>query len=229
MGDFSGASVRWQLDYSQLADSECASIQQLFEAAEGRLQPFTFLDPAGNLLLWSEDWSKPVWTADPLLQVAPGMQDPLGGNSAVQLTNGAQTFQRVLQLIDGPSWFRYCFSVYLRCDVSTTVHLIASAAGQEIWTACAIGSAWTRWMTAAKLSVEQDGVSFGVQLPAGSRIEAFGAQVEAQPAAGIYKRTTDHAGVYRKTRFASDVIAVTASSLNQNSVSVQLISSLSES
>ena len=45
--------------------------------------------------------------------------------------NTAQTTQRILQNIAGPSWFQYCFSVYLRAAASTTVQILLSATGQE--------------------------------------------------------------------------------------------------
>ena len=80
---------RWQLQYSGLTDGEWASIEQLFEATEGRLATFTFLDPTDNLLMWSEDWTKTVWTADPLLQLVNGIPDPVGASNAMQLTNTA--------------------------------------------------------------------------------------------------------------------------------------------
>src|SRR5271166_2970558 len=99
MADPGSQKIRWQLRYSDLTDSERASIENLFEAAGGQLNTFTFLDPTGNLLTWSEDWTQTAWTADPLLQVSGGAQDPLGGSEAMQLTNTAQTAQQIIQSI----------------------------------------------------------------------------------------------------------------------------------
>src|SRR5271163_4783597 len=93
MADTGTQKVQWQLRYSDLTDGERSSIESLFEAAEGQLNTFTFLDPTGNVLMWSEDWTQAVWTADPLLQVTAGVADPLGGSAAMQLTNTAQTTQ----------------------------------------------------------------------------------------------------------------------------------------
>src|SRR5258708_40136216 len=73
MSDPGAAVVRWRLRYSNLADEEWAPLDQLFEAAQGRLATFTFLDPMDNLLMWSEDWTRPVWSSDPLLQVSAGV------------------------------------------------------------------------------------------------------------------------------------------------------------
>jgi hypothetical protein len=226
MADAGAEKVQWRLQYSSLTDSERSSIQDLFEAAEGQLTTFTFLDPTDNLLMWSEDWTQAVWTADPLLQVAGGVQDPLGGNTAMQLTNTAQTTQQIVQSTAGPSSNLYCYSVYVRSDVPATIQLVVESTGHVSLTPLTTGTGWMRATTSGSLSVQQDGVGFGVQLPAGVRVDAFGAQVEAQPAAGLYKKTIDRGGVYSRTRFASDLLSITADAPNQDSCQVDLISSL---
>ena len=226
MADTGAQKVQWQLRYSDLTDGERSSIESLFEAAEGQLNTFTFLDPTDNLLMWSEDWTQAVWTADPLLQVAGGVQDPLGGSAAVQLTNTAQTTQQVVQTTGGPSSFVYCYSVYVRSNAPATIQLVVTATGQTGLTAVTTNASWMRVSTSGSFSVQQDGIGFGVQLPAGVQVDAFGAQVEAQPAAGLYKKTIDLAGVYSSTRFSSDLFLVTATAPNQNSCQIGLTSSL---
>ena len=227
IGDGAESLIRWQLQYSNLTDGEWSSIEELFEAAEGRLATFTFLDPTNNLLSWSEDWSKPIWAGDPMLQILQGAQDPFGGNNAVQLTNTSQTTQRIIQQIAGASWFRYCHSLYLRSDTPTVVGLVVSATGEELVASFTTGPNWTRFVQPTDLSVRTDGVGFGIQLPAGARIQVFGAQVEAQEAPGAYKKTVDRCGVYAKTRFDSDALRISASAPGQYSSVVTLVSRLS--
>jgi hypothetical protein len=226
MADTGAQRVQWQLRYSDLTDGERSAIEGLFAAAQGQLNTFTFLDPTDNLLMWSEDWMQTVWTADPLLQVAGGVQDPFGGNSAMRLTNTAQTVQQIIQSTNGPSSFVYCFSVYVRSSVPATIQLVVTATGETALTAVATSASWRRATASGSLSVQHDGISFGVQLPAGAQVDAFGAQVEAQPGAGLYKKTLDLAGVYSSTRFSSDLLAATATAPNQNSCQIGLISNL---
>jgi hypothetical protein len=226
MADTGAQKVQWQLQYSDLTDGERASIESLFEASEGQLNTFTFLDPMDNLLTWSEDWTQAVWAADPLLSVTGGVQDPRGGSAAMQLTNTAQTTQQIVQNTSAPSSFVYCYSLYVRSDAPATIQLVVTATGQVALTAVSTGAAWTRVTASGSLAVQQDGVGFGVQLPAGVQVDAFGAQVEAQPGAGLYKKTIDLGGVYTSTRFSSDLLAVTATAPNQHSCQVGLISSL---
>jgi hypothetical protein len=226
MADTGAQKVQWRLQYSSLTDGERSSIESLFEASQGQLDTFTFLDPVDNLLVWSEDWTQTVWTADPLLQVTGGVQDALGGSSAMQLTNTAQTTQQIVQNTSGPSGFVYCYSVYVRSAVPATIQLVVTATGQTALTAVTTSSSWTRVTASGNLSVQQEGIGFGVQLPAGVQVDAFGAQVEAQPGAGLYKKTIDLGGVYSSTRFSTDLLLITATAPNQNSCQIDLISSL---
>jgi len=226
MADTGFQKVQWRLRYSALTDGEQASIESLFEASEGQLNTFTFLDPTDNLLMWSEDWTQTVWTPDPLLQVTAGVSDPLGGTNAMQLTNTAQTTQRIIQNTNAPSSFVYCYSLYVRSAVPATIQLVVTATGQTNLTPVATGTAWTRVTYSGSLSVQQDAVAFGVQLPPGVQVDAFGAQVEAQPGAGLYKKTIDLGGVYTSTRFSSDLLLVTATAIDQNSCQINLISNL---
>jgi hypothetical protein len=219
-------TVRWELHYEGLTDAEWSSIDQLFEAAEGRLTTFTFLDPTDNLLLWSEDWTQAPWVTDPLIALETGVADPLGGSAAMQITNNAQTTQRVMQATGGPSEFQYSLSLYVKGDAACAVDLAVSATGQDWTTPVNVGTKWSRVSAGVMLSTTTDGVSFGIQLPAGGRVYAFGAQVEAQRAAGPYKKTTDVAGVYCQARFDSDVLSRVSNAPNQNSGVVKLMSNV---
>jgi hypothetical protein len=226
MADTGAQKVRWQLKYASLTNVERSSIESLFETAQGQLNTFTFLDPMDNLLMWSEDWTQAVWTADVLLAVRAGIADPMGGSDGMQLTNTAETTQQIVQGTSGPSNLVYCYSVYVRSAVPATIQLVVTATGQTTLTAVATGVAWTRVITSGSLSVQQNGIGFGVQLPAGVQVDVFGAQVEAQPAMGLYKKNIDRGGVYSKTRFSSDSLTFTATAPNQNSGQIDLISRL---
>jgi hypothetical protein len=226
MNDIAAGIVRWRLQYKNLADTEWSSIQELFEAVEGRLNSFTFLDPTDNLLTWSQDWSKPVWSVDPLLQIASGGTEPFGGTAAIQVTNTGQAAQSVFQEILAASSFQYCYSIYLRADSPGTVQLLVASTSDELRTAVAVDSVWKRCSASIRLSATEDGIKFGLELPAGARVFAFGAQVEAQFAAGEYKITKDRGGVYPKTRFDSDSFQTIAQSTRQTSCVVNLVSSL---
>jgi hypothetical protein len=110
-----GASLlEWQLSFQNLNDGEIDALQQFFAACEGRLNAFTFLNPIGNLLAWSEDLAQPVWEMSTLLQLSAGVSDPNGDLLATRITNPTGSDLTLQQAISAPGWFSYCFSMYVR-------------------------------------------------------------------------------------------------------------------
>jgi len=198
--------IRWDLSYSGLSQSEWNALLAFFTSQQGQLKTFTFTDPTANLLSWSEDLSQTVWVKDPLFQLTPGIADPLQGTAASRVTNTAQTAQGVVQQIPAPGSYRYCFSVYLRCSQACAVTLRCVANNVEHDQSNLIGSQWTRYVFSVALSSPTDGVTFGLLAPAGVALDIYGMQVEAQPAAGAYKKTSGQGGVYPLSRFAQDAL-----------------------
>lgn len=221
--DPGAAQVIWDLSYAHLTTSEFTSIEELFAAVEGRLGTFTFLDPTDNLLNWTEDLTHNTWTSDPLLQITLGIADAMGSTGGIRLTNTAQAAQTVGQSIAASSAFQYCFSAYLRSDAPCTVQLVASSQSSgPVRQTFDVGSGWTRAIASFQLGSQDDGIHFGVELPAGCSVTVFGPQVEAQIGAGPYKKATDMAGVYTKSRFDSDSLTFTATGPEQYSCSVRI-------
>jgi hypothetical protein len=66
----------------------------------------------------------------------------------------------------------------------------------------------------------------GFSLPPGCSIYLFGAQLEAQPAAGGYKKTRDLAGIYPNSRFDQDRLTTTATGTNQFSTTIRIVSNV---
>src|ERR1700693_856221 len=114
LADPNGAITEWQLRYDGLSDAELSNLQQFFAAAEGSLNGFTFLDPAGNLLAWSEDLTNAVWEPGPLLASGGSVADPLGGSRAFHLTNSGEGAQSMTQTLNVPAGYIYSLSVYVQ-------------------------------------------------------------------------------------------------------------------
>lgn len=217
--DVTAGRTSWVLRLESLNEAERVAVEQLFVTAEGELNTFTLLDPATNLLSWSEDFGKPAWVADPLLQATGGVADVVGGSSAWQLTNTGQASQKIAQTIAGPARFTYCFSVYARGTGS--VSLVRGASDRRTF---ALGSAWQRISTAGNLGVSGDTFQVAITLAPGASVQVFGPQLEAQPAAGPYRRSRGVSGVYAKVRFESDHLRTTAVGLDRNSSVIRLVS-----
>ena len=218
LADPNAATTRWVLSYAGLTDGERAALEAFFEAAEGSLNGFTFVDPTANLLAWSDELSNGVWPADPFIRLAGGVQDPSGGRQAWTVANGGAAAQSIRQTLQAPGDYLYCFSAYLRADQPTTVSLLAGS-GQAQHAATAV---WTRATFACTGTAGTESITFGVQVPAGATVSVYGMQVEAQAGASGYKPSTG-GGIYGNARLAGDELTVTATGPGQHACTVSII------
>ena len=215
--DVSAGRARWELRLESLDEAERQSVEQLFLATEGELKSFTLLDPTTNLLSWTEDFSKPVWVFDPLIQAIGGIADPIGGSAAWQVTNSGQASQQVVQAIAAPAGLGFCFSIYARGIGS--VNLVRSTTT----TGFALTSSWQRISTAGSSSGTGDIFQIAIALDPGGHVQIFGPQLEAQPAAGPYRRSLAAGGV-SLVRFDSDRLNTVAVGLDRHSTVIHLVS-----
>jgi hypothetical protein len=219
MSDASFARVGWTLKFTDLTADEVQALQSLFQSAAGRLNTFTFLDPSANLLTWSEDLTQPVWSVDPQLALTQ-VADAFGGTAGTQMANGASAVQSVSQTIDAPASLQYCFSAYLRSAVATQV--IFEIGGNAVVTASVAGT-WQRWEASFSGGTGTQ-VAFGLSIPGGATVQVCGLQAEAQPAAGVYKSTTDVGGVFPNSRFDQDSIGITVTDAGVFACNLRIVS-----
>ena len=208
--DAGACRVEWQVDLASLTNAEWDAIRELFGAVEGQLGTFTFLDPFGNLLSWSEEPGAAAWAKDAGLTLTAGVEDPRGGTSATRIANSSGTARSVGQTAAVPSWYRYCFSVWARSEAAGQATLWMSAGAESAQQNLAVGPAWRRLVLGAQLTTRQATASFGVTIPGGATVELFGLQVEAQVGASSYKATGAQSGVYANVSFLSDVLEMTS-------------------
>lgn len=222
--DEGGITIRWMLSYHYLSDEESKQLLEFFKAAEGRLQPFTFLDPIGNLLFWSEDPNHSVWQRSSFLQSVMDVSDPIGSSRAFRLTNGGAASLPFEQTVNVPGNVTCCFSVYARGNSGSSITL-SRASGSAIHSSSFdLTATWRRFILSSTLDGGDESSIFGLTLNAGSSADLFGFQVDPQPGASTYVPTFDHSGVYSTTRFDQDVMTVTATAPNRNSCSLALVS-----
>jgi hypothetical protein len=219
LADAAAAVTEWHLSFEEMSDQELAALEALFQAVEGRLTSFIFLDPSDNLLAWSEQQNQPVWQAGPLLTLTGGLADPLKGTAAYQVGNPTGATLMLLQSIDAPASLDYCLSLYGRSDSSTQVWLLRGSAAE----ARTIGTQWTRLMSAGQVNDTAESISFGIALDPGTTIDVFGMQAEAQTAASLYKRTAETGGVYPNARFRDDVLTITTTGPGRHSCELDIV------
>ena len=216
IADLDGASTVWELQYAGLTDSEAAALEQFYEACEGSLSGFTFVDPAGNLLGWSEDLSNPVWQAGPMLAVSGGANDPLGRTNAFHLSNSGNAGQGITQILNVPGSYVYTFSVYAQAPVPSTLTLTIGNSTQTF----SVGPRWNRFAFTSTVDAAANSVAFAIEGTPGA-MTIFGPQVEAQPAASAYQ-TGVAGGVYVNARFLDDGLMRTSTAPNENNFTVKI-------
>jgi hypothetical protein len=204
--DGSPRTNSWELALRDLTDAEANAIETLFDGVEGRRSGFTFVDPTANLLANSEDLGNSCWTNGPMIQLTPGIDDPLGGTRAVRVINAAQTSQAVVQTLAAPAWFGYCFSVYARSIGGSSLSLTRSSSSATHTRLFQLGGGYARCVLSGALSATDPSLQFALELPAGASVDVFGIQAEAQPFPSAYKRTTSNSGVYSNARFDMDIL-----------------------
>jgi hypothetical protein len=208
--DSSAAIVDWELQLKSLTRAEADAIEALFTAVSGQWGLFTFLDPAGNLLAFSEEFGNTVWTNGPLIQLTTGIDDPNGGTGATRAINDGEASQMVAQVLDVPGNFQYSISVWARTQGGSNATLTALTTGASANLPIQLNGTWKRFNLTINLAQATDSVTFGVTLDAGASVDLFGMQVDAQIGPSDYKRTGAGGGVYPRARFSTDSVTMKA-------------------
>lgn len=214
----------WELRPAGLTESEWEAVQTLFEAVSGRLGTFTFLEPAGNLLAQSEAFDAPEWDNGPLIELSPGIDDPLGGTGATRVVNSSGAVSGdIAQSLQVPGSYRYALSVWVRSAAGSAVTLFASAGAAGTERSFTAGAQWRRISLAAGLGQATESVTFGVRIAAAGQLDLFGMQVDAQPAPGAYQKTTSQGGVHTRARFAHDSLWVRAQGTDVFDTAIRIV------
>jgi hypothetical protein len=218
LADPAAEITEWLLTYTDLSDEETATLRAFFNAAEGTLNGFTFLDPAGNLLACSDQLDDAAWQPDPLLSLTAEISDPRGGSRAWRLSNSRGAEQTVGQTLESPGEYQYCLSAYVRAATATSVRLMI---GNQM-ARRAVTSEWTRIAWTTNGDEQATSVRFAIEIGAGDVVDVYGLQVEAQTAASGYKAST-RGGVYEDAHLGDDVLTITSTDVNRHSCTVKII------
>ena len=222
LADANAAVVEWSLSFQTLTDNERDALTQFHGSVEGSLGNFTFLDPTDNLLCWSEKLDEAVWERNLLLMVTVGVADPHGGTNANRITNTGAGPLAIQQVINGPGWYEYAFSLQARSGLAQQLTLIRSTATASQSSAYQIGPDWTPILLSGKFAGTDPSVTFAIQLQPGGSADLYAIQVEAQIGASGYKKTLSSCGVYPNARFLDDALDVQADGPSQHSCQLRI-------
>ena len=217
LGDPGAATIEWQLQYAGLSDAELSALLQFFEAAEGSLNDFTFVDPTANLLAWSNDLNNAVWAAAPFLSAAASIADPMGGSNAWQMTNSGAAAQSLTQTLNAPGGYVYCLSVYAKAASPTTLTLLLG--GNQF--NAALGPNWQRYALSGSGDPTASSLTFGIELAAAAVVDLYGPQAEPQETPSLYK-VSSTGGCYENARLRDDTLTVTTTDVNRHSATVHI-------
>ncbi|MBI2686419.1 MAG: hypothetical protein HYX27_08890 [Acidobacteria bacterium] len=221
--DGNASQTGWVLRYQGLTDGERGAIDSLFTACEGRLQTFVFLDPAANLLRWSEDHSQGAWTVGPMIAMEPGLRDQWNTFRSTRLTNNGGIEQSLSQTITAPGSLQYCFSAWIQGAERPFKMRIASG-GVVVEREFVTRFNWKRFYVAGRPGSNAESVTFSLIFEPGMPLYVAGLQAEAQPAPGGYRRTNSRSGVYPNARFGEDELAWTQQAPNNNAAAIHIVS-----
>ena len=215
LADSAAMYARWELVFRDLSDDEANSFTEFFAATEGAVQSFCFLDPTANLLMWSQDLTQSVWTA-PGVKFDAAVSDPFGGSAAQRAHNQTGTSLNIAQQTQIPGSVQTCFSVYIRADQATTATLTISSGTHSASITAPVSPAWQRFHLSDVFSGSTANLQYAIASPAGTALDIFGPQVDAQCSPSCYVATSGCSGVHPEARFDAPGIDRVATGPNRN-------------
>jgi hypothetical protein len=166
------------------------------------------------MLANSTDLTDPIWTKDPLLEVAPGAIDPNGGANAFVVTNSGGTIQTLFQQLLVPASYQYCFSLYTLSADATTLTLVRQGPTATATDTFAVANSWVRLISSGRLNDSETQLTVGIKLAPGQQITVYGLQLEAQIQPSRYRPTVGSGGVYPNCHWTSDTLPMTSEAPN---------------
>ena len=212
----------WTLNYVDLSTVDMEALLAHFEACNGQLRAFTFLDPTDNLLTYSTDLTQPSWITPAVITIETGLPDPNGGTAAFRLTNTGATAQQISQTIAAPVSFQYCFSLYASLSTIGTCVLSTRSANAQQASVCPVPANWSRIATSSALQDTGVGLTVGLGLASGQSVSIFGPQLEPQFAPSRFRPTYSNSGLYPNAHWASPELIFTAEGPNLFSTSFNI-------
>jgi hypothetical protein len=218
---------RWQLQYAQLTTAELATLTTFFDEQKGRYGEWTWLDPAGNLCPYSDDFTHASWER---YGATPGATaaDPFGGNRGVTVTGSTNGMLATIVLPDGNgAGIVLCGSVWVYAAAPQSLHIgfIDSAFSVIASRTWSLRAGWQRIFCGVTLATSSYVrlLIGGLNTWGGATLRLFGARCAPLAGPGEYVRSPGNYGLHR-ARFDSDSIAVTYTGPGLFSASVDVAS-----
>jgi len=221
--------ARFTLNLKGLTDAETATIENFFRSMKGRFGRFIYVDPTGNLLQNSEDFTQASWTTSCIVGAATA--DPAGGTAATILSgdgSGNASLSQAVSIDPAAVGSPACFSVYLKAITAAgAFNIFATDGATTINQSCNLSTtSWLRvvlpWTFGASGAVTI-GIGGNLSWTGTNQIAVFGPMLSMTPAAAAYLRTPGFWALHRYCRFDQDAFDANSRGPNQSDVTLKIV------
>jgi hypothetical protein len=201
--DPGGSLLHWDLTYAGISVDEVAALQDLFDAARGRLRAFTFPDPLSNLL-------STTWQYSPLIQV-----------NGSTYTNTGSSPAELSQTLPLPASYQFCFSLSAESMQAGggSIVLIRRGPSVENRKVMPLGGIV---FSSGFLADPGAGFTVAVELQPGQTVDLSATQLEIQATPSPFRGTSPKGGVYTNAHWALDELLFSATAPNAFSAKLQI-------
>jgi hypothetical protein len=218
---------RYTLKLTNLTDAEVATLEAFFISQQGRYGQFAFIDPTGNLLQYSEDFTQSCWTK--ACTVGAATADPFGGTAATVLAanSGNSSVQQAVVIDPEVSGSQACFSVYLMAVTAAgAFNIYATDGATTVNVPCSLTTtAWTRvslpWTFGASGAVTV-GIGGNSSWTGASQVAVYGPMLSMTPGAAPYLKTPGFAALRPFCRFDQDALEIQYKGPNQSDLTLKV-------
>jgi hypothetical protein len=220
--------ARYTLNLKNLTDAEVSTLETFFASQNGRFGQFAYIDPTGNLLQYSDDYTQAPWTK--ACTVGASLADPAGGTAATVLSgdgSGNSSLTQVVTIDPTVTGSLACFSVYLKAVTAAgafNVYLTDGTTTTNQACVLTLGS-WTRvsvpWTFGTPGNVTV-GVGGSSSWTGTNQIAVFGPMLSMTAGAAPYLRTPGFAALRIYCRFDQDALDIEYKDLGQTNVTVKI-------
>lgn len=221
----------WSFEHQlNLTNAELATLRSFYDGRSGKLEEFIYLDPSGNLVKYSEDFSVADWEKNNVT-VGSAAEDPFGGTRATTLsaTSSNSNINATVLPLGDASGFVITGSIYVRpydAGKSLSIGFIDSGFSVLGSKTVSIPTVWQWYRLTFTYTLA---TSSYIRLLIGGfgtwnnfDLDVFGAQCVALPAEGGYVKSPEFWGYHPKCRFDQDAIDSRSVAPNQNQVAVSI-------
>lgn len=222
---------KFNINYSNITDSEVSSLLTFMRSTKGRYHAFRLLDPGGNLIQYSEDFTPSYWDKTNGVSILGATVDPFGGNLATRLQSTSSN--SLLMGIVGPSdggisGYVVTVSVWLKAETAgqtMSLGFVDSGFSQINAITLSVPTSWKRYSYTTTL---WNNNYFRVLLGGfgtwnSTVIDVYGFQVSPMKGEGVYVRTPGNYGYHQYVRFDTDILSRQAIGPNQNAVTIPCV------